>query len=40
MVASFMHRGLKSLYDGRTARRVTFRFEDGYAVDVDYVDDH
>ncbi len=92
MIMSFKHRGLKSLYDGRTARRVapehvrklldilavldrssgpddvdlpglrlhplkgglkghyavsvsgnwrvTFRFEDGQAVDVDYVDYH
>ena len=92
MIASFRHRGLKSLYDGRTARRVapehvrrlldilavldrsrgpddmdlpgfrlhplkgemkghyavsvsgnwrvTFRFEDGHAVDVDYLDYH
>lgn len=92
MIASFKHRGLKSLYGGRTARRVapehvqklldilavldrscgpddmdlpgfrlhplkgdlkghysvsvsgnwrvTFRFEDGHAVDVDYVDYH
>ena len=92
MIASFRHRGLKALYEGRTARRVapahveklrdimaaldlsrgpegmnlpgfrlhelkgarkgryavsvsgnrrvTFRFEDGMAVDVDYVDDH
>ncbi len=92
MIASFRHRGLKALYDGRTARRVapahveklrdilaaldlgsrpqdmnlpgfrlhelkgplkgswavsvsgnwrvTFRFEDGAAVDVDYVDYH
>ncbi|MGH6919372.1 MAG: type II toxin-antitoxin system RelE/ParE family toxin [Geminicoccaceae bacterium] len=90
MIRSFRHRGLKALYDGRTARRVapehleklrdtlalldrsrgpddmnlpgfrlhplkgglsghwavwvsgnwriTFRFEDGDAVDVDYVD--
>lgn len=92
MTASFKHRGLKALYDGRTVRRVapehvqklrdilvvldrsreaqgmdlpgfrlhplkgelkglhavsvsgnwcvTFRFEDGNAVDVDYVDYH
>ena len=92
MIASFRHRGLKALYDGRTARRVapehvqrrrdilgvldrsqgpegmnvpgfrlhvlkgrlkghhavsvsgnrrvTFRFEEGSAVDVDYVDYH
>lgn len=92
MIRSFRHRGLKALYDGRTARRVipghvqrlrdilaaldlstnptgmnlpgfrlhelkghmkghyavsvsrnwrvTFRFEDGEAVDVDYVDYH
>ncbi len=92
MIGSFRHRGLKALYEGRTARRVapehveklrdilgaldrsrgpegmdlpgfrlhalkgqlkghyavsvsgnwrvTFRFEDGSAVDVDYVDDH
>ena len=92
MIASFRHRGLKALYQGRTARRVapehvaklrdilaaldlsrgpegmdlpgfrlhalkgrlrghyavsvsgnwrvTFRFEDGAAVDVDYVDYH
>ena len=92
MIASFRHRGLKALYEGRTARRVapehvgklrdilatldfssgpaemdlpgfrlhalkgrlkghyavsvssnwrvTFRFEDGEAVDVDYVDYH
>jgi proteic killer suppression protein len=92
MIASFKHRGLKALYDGRTAGRVapehvqklrdilatldrshrpdgmdlpgfrlhplkgelkghyavsvsgnwrvTFRFEDGDAVDVDYVDYH
>ena len=92
MIVSFRHRGLKSLYDGRTVRRVapehvrklldilavldrssgpddldlpglrlhalkgalkghhavsvsgnwrvTFRFEDGQAVDVDDVDDH
>ena len=92
MIASFRHRGLKALYDGRTARRVspehverlrdilgaldrsrgpegmnlpgfrlhelkgrlkghhavsvsgnwrvTFRFDDGSAVDVDYVDYH
>ena len=92
MIQSFRHRGLKSLYDGRTTRRVasvhveklrdvlaaldqgrgpedmnlpgfrlhllrgglkghyavsisgnwrvTFRFEDGHAVDVDYVDYH
>ena len=92
MIASFRHRGLKALYEGRTARRVapahvgrlrdilaaldmcrgpegmnlpgfrlhrltgrlerhwavsvsgnwrvTFRFEDGAAVDVDYVDYH
>ena len=92
MIRSFRHRGLKALYDGRTARRVapehgkrlrdilgvldrsrgpedmnlpgfrlhalkggraghyavsvsgnwrvTFRFEDGDAVDVDYVDYH
>ena len=92
MIASFRHRGLKALYDGRTARRVapehveklrdilgaldrsrgpegmnlpgfrlhvlkgplkghyavsvsgnwrvTFRFEDGSVVDVDYVDYH
>jgi proteic killer suppression protein len=90
MIVSFRHRGLKALYDGRTARRVapehvgklrdvlavldrargpadmdlpgfrlhplrgelrghhavsvsgnwrvTFRFEDGHAADVDYVD--
>ncbi len=92
MIASFRHRGLKALYDGRTTRkvapdhvqklldilavldrsrgpadmdlpgfrlhplkgdlnghyavsvsgnwRVTFRFEEGDAVDVDYVDYH
>ena len=92
MIQSFRHRGLKALYDGRTARRVasehvqklrdilavldrsrgpedmnlpgfrlhplkgelkgqyavtvsgnwrvTFRFEDEHAVDVDYVDYH
>jgi proteic killer suppression protein len=92
MIRSFRHRGLKALYDGRTAKRVasehleklrdilalldrsrgpndmsvpgfrlhplkgglaghwavwvsgnwrvTFRFEDGDAVDVDYVDYH
>ena len=92
MIASFRHRGLKALYEGRTVRRVapehlgklrdilaaldfssgpvgmdlpgfrlhalkgrmkghyavsvsgnwrvTFRFEDGEAVDVDYVDYH
>ena len=92
MIASFRHRGLKALYEGKTARRVapahveglrdilaaldlsrgpegmnlpgfrlhelkgrlkgqyavsvsgnwrvTFRFEDGSAVDVDYVDYH
>ena len=92
MIESFRHRGLKALFDGRTARwvapghvekltdilaaldcsrgpegmnlpgfrlhelrgrlkghyavsvsgnwRVTFRFEDGSAVDVDYVDYH
>jgi toxin HigB-1 len=92
MIRSFRHRGLKALYDGRTARRVapehleklrdilalldrsrrpqdldlpglrlhslkgelkghfavlvsgnwrvTFRFEDGEAVDVDYLDYH
>ena len=92
MIASFRHRGLKALYNGRTVRRVasehvrkltdilaaldrsrgpegmdlpgfrihelkgrlkghyavsvsgnwrvTFRFEDGSAVDVDYVDYH
>ena len=92
MIASFKHRGLKALYEGRTARRVgpehvrklldilgvldrsrtpqdvnlpgfrlhalkgglkghyaitvsgnwrvTFRFEDGDMVDVDYVDFH
>ena len=92
MIASFRHRGLKALYEGRTARRVapeqvqkltdilaaldrsdgpegmdlpgfrlhalsgplkgyfavdvsanwrvTFRFEDGSAADVDYVDYH
>lgn len=92
MIKSFRHRGLKALYDGRTARRVspdhvqrlrdvlavldrsrgphnmnlpgfrlhplrgdlkghyavsvsgnwrvTFRFEDGNAVDVDYIDYH
>ena len=92
MIASFRHRGLKALYEGRTTRwvapnhvqrlrdilaaldnshgpeamnlpgfrlhelkgrlkghyavsvssnwRVTFRFEDGSAVDVDYVDYH
>ena len=92
MIASFKHRGLKSLFDGRTARRVapehvqklldilgvldrsgrpndmdlpgfrlhalkgglkglyavsvsgswrvTFRFEDGHAFEVDYVDYH
>lgn len=92
MIASFRHRGLKALYEGRTARRVaqahveklrdimaaldlsrgpegmnlpgfrlhelkgwrkgryavsvsgnrrvTFRFEDGMAVDLDYVDYH
>jgi len=92
MIRSFRHRGLKALYDGRTARRVapehveklrdilalldrsrrpddmnlpgfrlhplkgrlmghwavwvsgnwrvTFRFEDGDAVDVDFVDYH
>ena len=92
MIASFRHRGLKALYNGRTVRRVasehvrkltdilaaldrsrgpegmdlpgfrihepkgrlkghyavsvsgnwrvTFRFEDGSAVDVDYVDHH
>ena len=92
MIASFKHRGLKALYEGRTSRRVapehvrklqdilavldrgrtahdvnfpgfrlhplrgelqghyavavsgnwrvTFRFEDGDAVDVDYVDYH
>ena len=92
MIVSFKHRGLKALYDGRTARRVkpehlqklrdilavldrsrgpgdmdlpgfrlhqlkgdlkghyavsvsgnwrvTFRFEDGHAVDVDYIDYH
>lgn len=92
MIASFKHRGLKALYDGRTARRVApehieklrdilaaldrsrkpngmdlpgfrlhalrgamkgcfavtvsgnwrviFRFKDGSAVDVDYIDYH
>ena len=92
MIVSFKHRGLKALYDGRTARRVkpehlqklrdilavldrsrgpgdmdlpgfrlhplkgdlkghyavsvsgnwrvTFRFEDGHAVEVDYIDYH
>jgi toxin HigB-1 len=92
VIGSFKHRGLKALYDGRTARRVapehvqrlrdilavldrsrrpddmdlpgfrlhplrgglagfwavsvsgnwrvTFRFEDGHAVDVDYTDYH
>ena len=92
MIRSFKHRGLKALYDGRTAKRVapehiqklrdvlavldrsrtaqdmnlpgfrlhslkgglkghyavsvsgswrvTFRFENGHAVDVDYVDYH
>ena len=92
MIRSFKHRGLKALYDGRTARRlspehveklrdilaaldqgrraedmdlpgfrlhrlkgglrghwavsvsgnwrVTFRFEDGHAVEVDYLDYH
>jgi len=92
MIRSFKHRGLKALYDGRTARRVTpahieklrdilavldrsrgpddmsipgfrlhplkgnlsgywavsvsgnwrvtFRFENGHAVDVDYIDYH
>ena len=92
MIRSFKHRGLKALYDGRTAKRVapghldqlrdilaaldrsrrpqdmdlpgfrlhplkgelkghyavsvsgnwrvTFRFKDGHAVDVDYVDYH
>ena len=92
MIRSFKHRGLKALYDGRTAKRVapedveklrdilavlersrtpqdmdlpglrlhalkgvlkghyavsvsgnwrvTFRFEDGHAVDVDYADYH
>ena len=92
MIKAFKHRGLKALYDGRTARRValehverlrdilavldrsrgpedmnlpgfrlhslkgglkghfavsisgnwrvTFRFEDGHAVDVDYLDYH
>ncbi|HLB78898.1 MAG TPA: type II toxin-antitoxin system RelE/ParE family toxin [Dongiaceae bacterium] len=92
MIGSFKHRGLKALYDGRTAKRVapghldklrdilaildrsrrpqdmdlpgfrlhplkgelkghyavsvsgnwrvTFRFKDGHAVDVDYVDYH
>lgn len=92
MIRSFKHRGLKALYDGRTARRlppdhveklrdilavldgslgpvdmdlpgfrlhalkgkrkghwaisvsgnwrVTFRFEEGHAVEVDYVDYH
>ena len=92
MIASFRHRGLKALYDGRTTRRVapdhvqklldilavldrsrgpadmdlpgfrlhplkgdlkghyavsvsgnwrvTFRFEEGDAVDIDYVDYH
>ncbi len=92
MIRSFKHRGLKALYDGRTARRlapeqvdklrdilavldrsrtaqdmdlpgfrlhalkgvlkgryavsvsgnwrVIFRFEDGHAIDVDYVDYH
>ena len=92
MIASFRHRGLKALYEGRTSRRVapahidklrdilaaldnsrgpegmnlpgfrlhelkgllkghyavsvsgnwrvTFRFEDGEAVDVDYLDYH
>ena len=92
MIGSFKHRGLKALYDGRTARRVApeqlgklrdilalldrsrrpqdmdlpgfrlhplkgelkghyavsvsgnwrviFRFKDGHAVDVDYVDYH
>jgi proteic killer suppression protein len=92
VIGSFKHRGLKALYDGRTARRVapahltrlrdilavldrsrapadmdlpgfrlhplkgnlkghyavavsgnwrvTFRFEDGHAVDVDYQDYH
>ena len=92
MIASFKHRGLQALYDGRTARRVarehvrklldilvvldrsrgpqdvdlpgfqlhalkgglkghyavsvsgnwrvTFRFEDGEVVDVDYIDYH
>jgi proteic killer suppression protein len=92
VIGSFRHRGLKALYDGRTARRVasdhvgrlrdvlamldqsrgpgdmnlpgfrlhalkgelkghhavsvtgnwrvTFRFESGHAVDVDYVDYH
>ena len=92
MIISFKHRGLKALYEGRTARRVaqshvqklkdilaildrtrgpegmslpglrlhplkgklsghyavwvsgnwrvTFRFEDGHATDVDYVDYH
>ena len=68
-VGSFRHRGLKPLYEGRTARRVapehvrklrdilaaldqsetltvaanwrvTFRFEDGLAMDVDYTDYH
>ena len=86
MIASFRHRGLKALYEGKTSRRVapahverlrdilaaldlsrgpefrlhelkgslkghnavsvsgnwrvTFRFDDGSAVDVDYVDYH
>jgi proteic killer suppression protein len=92
VIKSFKHRGLKALYDGRTARRVapghreklrdiltvldrsrrpddmnlpglrlhalkgdlkgywavsvsdnwrvTFRFEDGHAVDIDYIDYH
>ena len=46
MIASFRHRGLKEPLKGHNAVsvsgnwRVTFRFEDGAAVDVDYVDYH
>ena len=42
MIASFRHRGLKGHNAVSVSRnwRVTFRFEDGAAVDVDYVDYH
>ncbi len=40
MIAPFRHRGLKALYEVPMARRVTFRFEDSLAVDVDYLDYH
>jgi len=46
MIATFRQRGLKGRLKGHWAvsvsgnRRVTFRFEDGAAVDVNCVDYH